>query len=1042
MRFLQQVALYYIQKAKEGKANLGHYTFVMPNKRSAMFLRRYLKDYASATAFQPRIITITNFTQEFCDTQLCEPLELLYILYRAYRKVKDADAKTGEILDFDAFVHWGAILLNDFNEIDAYMVEADQLFENIVSEHEIRSSFLSPAQCQAARALGLSVEQAEKSASDFWLHTQGTGKAKQQFVHRWELLGPIYKEFKKLLAEQNFAYSGQQSQQAYLTIKELGAAAFRGRRFAFIGFNVLSTARYLIFKKLFDLGIAEFFWDIAFIQTSPTMPKIALEGNNAGEMVASLSKHLPAPDDFILNPILTYPEINIYPVPSNVAQAKMASNIIKLLPNPSTVDTGIILPNSDLMVPLLYSIPAKVDTINIAMKVPYANTPFWTLMNIIIAMHERSKIIRGELYYFHKDVLEVLSHPYMALISPNGCVEIKEEIIKSNYYNVPTAEIASILDHCKETTEKPEIINGLKRLEMVFKPVTNVKDIDEVHDYLSDLLDSLYKALSEKQQDKASSPVTPYELTVLEAYSQQIDKIFQLAKKHRIQMSQNTFFSLLRRLLNTVHIRIEGEPLVGMQIMGLEDSRVLDFDNLLILSLNERIFPKRSYEPSYIPPALRVAYGLPTSDMQDQSMAYHFYRLISRAKRLFLIYDSRTPDLASGEVSRYITQMQMLLPKEAMKIHDLQLGLSMGERRELSVEKNEQVMAELSQFLAGKGDLNFSASTLKKYIGCPLRFYLEKVKGLTLEEFDPEYMDASSYGTIMHALAQKYYDVVKARYPGQFISQDTQKSILERPGLEPWLVQQARMIMNQEYYNGKYHPEDPDAFFPGEGRVLANLMAQYLIKLLELECQETAFRYCASEFKGPQKQYHWAPAGPNGHRINFTLAIDRIDELPGAERTLRLIDYKTGSDVSTSRDLKSLVEKPEKGAIFQLFTYALAYHDLIDSTCHLQPRIYSFTLLGKDGLPKISINGVKINSLDDIYDPEKKSDKKKKTPEDASASSGAPKKSYLESFRDLFVGLIDEIFNPSIPFKQTEDDKNCRYCPFVQMCGRQKPASD
>lgn len=996
MKFLQQVASYYSAKADQG-LNLGKYTFVLPNQRSAMFLRKYLRQLSSRISFQPKIVTITAFTQMLSGTELAEPLELLYILYNAYLRVMKEQPSKEEPMEFDAFAHWGIILLDDFNEIDAYLADSDQLFKNINDEREIRSYFLTPSQKRAAEALGLSTELAEDEKKGFWAHVKGEGNAKEKFIHRWQLLGPVYQEFQKLLGRHHLSYSGQQSKDAYLRAKEASKEDFYDQRFAFVGFNVLSTSRLLIFLRFKELGIGEFFWDTAFL--GHTLP-----GSKAGQTVSRLAKCLPAPDDFSLQPITSYPEIHFYPVPSNVGQAKVASHVVKAIENPNTVETGVIMARADLMVPFLYALPDNVSQINVAMKVPYSNTPFWALIGTIINMQEHARKIRQEFCYFYKDVIEVISHPYLSTISYEGCQRIKNLISEAHLYNVPASDLCQIAPH----------------LEFIFKVVDNVKDLDEVFDYMTNLIEQLRVTLENLNIVKRFgnvSLVTPYEITVLEAYRKHVDKIYDLAHRHSITMGKGTFFSLLRRLLSNEHISINGEPLEGMQIMGIEESRVLDFNNLLILSLNERIFPKRSFSPSYIPPGLRAGYGLPLNDVQDEAVAYHFYRLISRAKKVNLFYDSRTPDLSAGEASRFVTQMQMLLSPSAYTVHELQLGLSMGDRRILSIEKTSEVLEELSMYTEGRSRKNFSASLLKTYIQCPLRFYLEKVKGLSIEDNNLEYMDPASYGTIMHKLAQEFYESLRDKYGNQFLSPETMKDEINRPGFENELVQRARVIMNHEYYRDKHDVTTSGAFFPGEGRVLSGLMAKYLIKMLEAETENGPFKYEHGEYNGDKKQHLWK-FDPSMPAINFTMSIDRIDEIPGTGRTLRFIDYKTGKEDSTSSTIDALFTNPTKSAIFQLFTYSLAYHDLVDSQAHIQPFIYSFPLLVTKGLKPISIG--RNNLVMSLDDP------------------GVSGKPLLEEFRDGFTRLIKEIFNPDIPFTQTEDDERCKYCAFLQICGRQK----
>ncbi|MDE6653071.1 MAG: hypothetical protein K2K37_01620, partial [Muribaculaceae bacterium] len=423
---------------------------------------------------------------------------------------------------------------------------------------------------------------------------------------------------------------------------------FCGERYAFIGFNVLSLARIKIFKRLQSLGIAEFFWDTAssFLLNADGSPSAA------GRQIIPLSKRFCPPSDFRLaNLSDKCNDIEIISVPSNVGQTKMASMIIKewadewimykedkTVGENQLINTAIVMADENLLTPMLFSIPDNIPTINVTMGISYRSTPFSALMSAIISMHLRAYKIRGVFHYFYQDVIDVVSHPHIIKFASSEAEEIKNRIMQEHLYNI--------------SAEK--IIADYPQLAFLFSPITEENNIDDVKAYIEGLIVNLTEKLNHSVGNATGKEC--YELDILQGYADEVRNLCEMMKKYKINVREHTFLQMIERTLQTRPINFAGEPLRGMQLMGVMDTRALDFDNIIMLSLNERIFPKRSYSPSLISMNLRNAYGLPTQEHEESTYAYQFYRLISRASHVRMLYDSRMSGISSGERSRYLSQ--------------------------------------------------------------------------------------------------------------------------------------------------------------------------------------------------------------------------------------------------------------------------------------------------------------------------------------------------------------------------------------------------
>ncbi len=1000
-KFLEQVADYYIGKNED----LSNLIMVFPNRRSAMFMRKYMKDAMTRTGFLPRMMSITYFTQQLNSTTLAAPNELVFILYKVYCRVLIRHKKADQIPDFDNFYFWGSILLNDFNDVDAYLADAADLFTNIKRLKEIKAHYLTPEQKEVIEFLW-GEQFAVEDDSIFWEHirheeNQDEEMPSSKFLNLWEILYELYADFKDELLRQDppLAYSGMQSRYACEKTKDMGKEDFRGRRYAFVGFNVLSLARIQIFKKLQSLGIAEFFWDTA----SPYLLNTDGSPTIAGRQIIPLSKRFATPADFRLEELRKRDaDIEIISVPSNVGQTKVTSEIIggwaeewtrdsskSMVDEKHLINTAIVMADENLLVPMLYSVPDRIPTINVTMGVSYRSTPFAALMSAIISMHLRAYKVRESFHYFYQDVMDVISHPHIQMIAPEDVENIKDRIMKEHIFNI-SAEILM--------TDYPVIA-------FIFQPITEGNKIDDVKSYIESLITNLTDRL--RKATGITSDRGFHELDILHGYADEVNALCNLMKKYDIGIREHTFLQMIERTLQTKPISFAGEPLKGMQLMGVMDTRALDFDNIVMMSLNERIFPKRTHNPSLISMNLRSFYGLPTQEQEESSYAYQFYRLISRAGRVRLLYDSRTSGISSGERSRYLSQLVYLNKDSHVSVRNVEMKAETEEIGEVVITKTPKVMDELHRFLPG-GNLRFSASAFKTYFQCPVRFYFEYVKNLRIYEETVDYIDAASYGTVTHRVVQELYRPyapVKGEPDRPITSSDLESMInsdIELLAME---------ILDKEYYRERYKGRLNR--MPGEGKVLSILIAKYVRKMLAIEkdwASREPYTFLANEYCD-KTVFQWRVS--DKYTINFRMSIDRVDRLQGApgseEEVLRFIDFKTGDDDLSCKDMDSMLSNHKKSAIFQLLLYCYAYADLFGYKGKIRPMIYKFQTIATDGIQSLKVGRKEIIDY-----------------------RQADEFDFMERFREK----VDEIFDPEIPFRQTANLENCKYCAFKQICGR------
>ncbi len=867
-QFLRQVAAAFVAN------NDLSCEFVLPNRRSMKFFQKFLGEEYGKTynkpLFSPQILTINEFFTRLGGLHQADPVEQLYILYKEYIALKYKNTSLIQEAGkdtFDEFVHWGDALLKDFNDIDKYMVNPVQLFTNIKDLKEIEGdfSYLSPRQFDAVKS--------------FWTNylKGGTLSSKKElFASIWGIMFNLYTNFNAALQAKGIGYEGQIYRKAAENITDCNFT----HKVVFIGFNAPNKCERKVMQYLRDSGFGDFYWDF--------FGEMLTDSNNgASEIISEFAKEFPsvyplAAGGGALN--VKEQKYNVYATPSGVGQAFVLSQILDdLFPNVEVSDkeafsTAIILPDENLLLPVLNSIPKKFNSINVTMGYPIGATSLASFISLIRQLQQDVRVKDGKYTFYHKSILDILSHEYVKKMCGERAAVIKSRILEGNMIYV-------------DGKDDLFVGNG-ELLERIF---THAEGSKAMLEYLLELLEYLDSVLDSWDREFVCQ------------YHQRVGRLLKLD----IPMETKTALKLVDQLCSGIVVPFKGEPLKGLQIMGTLETRALDFDNVIILSANEGKFPSSNIGNSIIPYNLRVGFSLPTYELQDGIAAYHFYRSVCRAKNVYMVYDTRSEGLSGGEVSRYVKQLKYHF---GVQINEAAVSAtpSLGEHGEgLMIEKKGEVMSKLLEMFTGDGAKSLSASALNNYISCPLKFYVENVEGLAQEEEVAESVESNVFGSIFHYVMEGIYK----EYEGKRVTRDDIVSQMKNH------KNIGRLILKGfvEYM----HTDTLE----GQHKIIEALLRKYINLALMEDIEVAPFRYVAGERRFRYK----LPIKGGNLNVNFKAFVDRIDTLVEGNLT-RIIDYKTGSVMppDSKFELSQLFDKDKDGkhkAIAQLYLYALIMFD-------------------------------------------------------------------------------------------------------------------
>lgn len=1033
--FLYSIAEAYIKNYLD---EIDDFCFIFPNKRCCIFFEKFIHELSKKeidNVVFPNTIDINSFIMKTTHSVELSKIELLFILYDCYKKLVGNES----IVNFDSFAHWGEIAIDDFNDIDRALVDAKEILTNTTHFDQIKTDYLTPEQMEVVdKHFRNPLKGKNDHGDNMWMHYQGDNESEilHKFRTLWEVLPELYENFTQILSDRNVCYSGM----AYRKIAEKGfldSVKLRYSKYIFIGFNALSNSEQKLFDWMKIKGIGDFYWD----SESPFIT----EYNIAGRFVKEYkNKYKSGFDIADINDNI--PEAEIIGIPSNVGQTKFAATKVEeLLKNDkeinTKVNTAIVLPEESLCTYLLRSFPpgtlSSKNTsdnsddglkINITMGYPMSNTPVTSLIKTVINLEHKARTTEKEGYsFFYTDILELLAHPLLRKFEPKLVDVLSYMTNNEHRYIIPRDEI---IKRC-----------GDDSIECYF-PLFD--DASKTFGTISDLL----KRIESKVVDDVLLK------SFIKKYRQSLFLLQDLCAKHEIFLNKDTLAQMMHKLASNETVNFEGMPLMGVQIMGVLETRALDFENVIILSMNEKIYPKKLFRKSLIPYELRQGYKITTPDVQESIFAYYFYRLLTRAKRVFFVYDSRSGE-GKSEMSRYLYQIKNIFSKTfGNKLSEIQYTFDISQPKERLfeipkindtdkgkiVQKDDAILQQLRKYTTQPVDGNgqcLSASAINKYIACPLEFFLEYVSDFREENEALTYVDDAMYGTILHEAFQNFYEYYKDPKKIDIFNKDVLSNIDEK-FIEHSLV--ASFKTNYYAVDNSKIPDPPsltiEKDIPPEMQMLADIMKSFMIRAFKCEIdyldknEIKEYRYIASEYK-----FERPFKIDDSTAINIKGFIDRIDEVTFNDGTkaIRIVDYKTGSDKTEFAGIESLfVSKDNPKAIFQLFLYSTIFPDLIKSNkieglenyknLRIIPLIYKIRTLAVTPIDYLKIkNGTKYIDVTDFL-----------TTKDPNTSI-----TLEDSFTDAFKSKMQELYDATVPFTQTSDSNHCDYCRFASICGKE-----
>jgi len=957
--FLYRIAQVYYSEFKEAISDL---TFVFPNRRAGLFFQRYISEIAAKPIFSPEIVTINECFAAASHWQTADRLSNLFRLYRIYKEQSGSDET------FDSFVFWGEMLLSDFEDVDKYRVDVRQLFTNITELKQIDQLFnvFSEKQIEAIR--------------QFWSNFVPVieGKTSEDFVATWKILLPVYEQFRSELIAGNIATEGMICRDVADRLKaKEQIPEFENKQFVFIGFNALNPCERTLFVELQKRDQADFYWDYEAEELR--------DSDNQASRFYAQNIHV-FPSKYSIEPIvesLKEKIIELIAVPSAVGQTKQAYAILNNLfpeevPNQSWIKTAVVLPDESLLVPLLHSLPAQIGKVNVTMGFPLKSTPVSGLIEHIFELQRRMRVSGNRTSFYHQTVSNILNHQYISMLCNDEANRITHQMAGNNWIYIDAEEL-----------RKNEL------LATIFIPQTETSTFLP---YLLHILRSLQNGWQQASNDEHNFQL---ECDFLYQYYVTINRMADIMKEKpaEVDMNIDTLVRLTRQLTAGITIPFVGEPLDGLQVMGVLETRGLDFENLIITSFNEGVFPQKSSTNSFIPYTLRQGFELPTTEHQDAITAYNFYRLIHRASRIYFLYDSRTEGMQTGEVSRFMHQLHYHYGVKVQK-KTISFDIGFENAQAIQIEKTPVVMDKLLRFTSQEaGSPSLSASSINTYIDCPLQFYLTKVEDVEQAEEVLETVEANMFGTLFHAVMENLYNP----YKGQMMQEsDFDRMISDSLQIDKEII----LAFAVNYFKKKNNAIVP---LEGNNLLIASVLRKYILQVLKIDKKHAPFRYISSEERCSIEY-----AIQEGRtKVNLKGFIDRVDEKEGH---IRILDYKTGSGKLDFKNLDEVFEHNKENRpkfVLQTFLYGIFYKDqALGKT--ITPGIYYMRDVFKDD-----------------FDTELHS-----KPERGINETVTDFSMYEDEFRTHLTTSLEEIFNPDMPFIQTENTKICQYCPYVGVCNR------
>jgi len=932
--FLNKTARHLISKYNK---NLEHLLIVLPNKRAGLFLKQELSKLIENPTWLPEIIGTEDFIEKTSSSEIIDNLTQLFELYDCYKTIIDTPET------FEDFSKWGQILLHDFNEIDRYLIPPEIFFKEI---NDIR----------AIEIWNLG----DKELSDF----------QKQYLKFWNELSNLYVTYKTILESKNMAYQGMAFRKVAEEVTENSEFFIENKiaqwqKIIFVGFNALNQAEETIISSLIKQNKAEILWDA---------DKYYLEDDlqESGFFLRKyIKKEVFSPFNWINDKFnQTTKNIEVIGVPQQIGQAKYLSNILSKIDSTDNYkDTAIVLAEENMLIPVMQSIPDEIQNVNVTMGYPLKNTSLTIFFETIFQLFMNAEKFgsKDTLTYHYKDLINLFRLPFSNVIIGNKTIEqLNSKIIQQNWVFI--------------NNDKLQFINDA----LPFKLPVKATILDLIN--ISKTIISIGKEHYQQLIKKNTSNSFHLELEYLFHFSKLFNQLELLLTQQDAITSFKGFYSIFRQLLSSFSIELYGEPLQGLQIMGMLETRNIDFKNVIIVGANEGVLPKGKTFNSFIPYDLKNAYQLPTHYEKDAVYAYHFYRLIQNAENIYITHNTETNEFGSGEQSRFITQIEHELnntkkPNITISKKLINYPTSKFEQSNISIEKTDEVVNRIKEILSNQ----LSPTALNTYINCPLDFYYKYILKINEEDDVEETIEHNTFGSFIHEIFEQLYK--------EFINVELKEEHIKL------MLKNANKI-TYDVFSKNFSDVELKS---GKNLLIYSVAQTYINNFLKKELNLIKKSQQPLIVKSlEQKLDYTTNYGFEVNTVKLSGSIDRVDSIGNLNR---IIDYKTGSVESTELKIKELDElllPNKKNKAFQILFYALLYHKnnstFLSDTTECNAGIISFRKLTNDFM-RFNLDGEAKITVE-----------------------------LLTNFENQIKRICEEMIDKDISFTHNSSSNYCKFC--------------
>lgn len=940
-------------------ADLKDVAIVFNNKRPILFLKKHLGQLSGKAFWSPSFFTIGQFVSQSSDQLVADQIQQFFILHKEFNQLLALEGKPA--VAPDVFYPMAEIILGDFSQIDYDLADADQLFAELFDIARIQHQFSH------------FTEEQQQFLERFWASfSPGKHQEHQQkFIDLWKRLPLLYRAFHQHLAELGLSTTANMYRQ-FASGKSSDLKFYdQYKKVVFVGFNALNKAESELFKRLQGEGKALFYFDT---------DRYYLEDNlqEAGLFIRrNLQQHglVNAFDPSHLSLAQQEKEIQVIKSQGHTAQAKAVKQLILSGKNEINTDDpesiAIIVADESLLIPVLQTIPADAGKVNVTMGYPLAQSTVFGLVDLWLSVQEQLNKEKKDTVYY-RDVEAFLSHP-LSSVKEKEREQLQKIIIDNQLLEVPLTQLHFSSDIAPNFfTIKHQ---GLQCIDALYVLLTAALELRQKEGMLQQL-----------------------EASMLIAVSSKLNLLYDALSDFAADIPIAFVLSLIRKTLQGLSVPLEGEPLKGIQVMGLLESRCLDFDQVVILGVNEGIMPKLNVSPTFIPDSIRRAYGLPVIENQDAISAYLFYRLLQRSSNVSLIYNSLVDETNTGEPSRFIRQLEF---ESNLRFHYQQQeqAVKIEPNPPLSVPKTGKVWTALERFLKTRENERLSATAITTYMSCQLQFFYRYIAKIKEPDTISENLEANQIGSVFHQVMEWFYE--------DLAKQDPLITSLRIKAKRKDIQVLCKQALSKELFKSKDRIHQPNSM----QQIVLRIVEEYVDAVLLHDEHIAPFRIIELENKNDYKYRFPIEVKGSRHEVLLYGIIDRVDENDGVTR---IVDYKTGSrdevKFSCLDDLFEPEGKKQNKAMVQTLFYTFIYEQ-VKKLRHIEPNLYIIRKMKKDGT--LFFNGGRGGRV-------------------------TLQAEHLEELKGGFQvqlrNLLEELFNPEVPFTDSVSKTNCGYCPYKEIC--------